>query len=96
MKPSAALDLHREAVRALVAAHGTANPRVFGSVAIGKDTEDSDLDLLVDPLEKTSLFDIIDLHDSLEALLQVRVDVLTPRALSKYFRDDVMRTAIPV
>ena len=96
MRPSAALDLHRETVRELVAAHKLTNPRVFGSVVDGDDTEDSDLDLLVDPIEETSLFDVVDLHASLEALLQVKVDVLTPRALSRYFRDDVLRSAVPI
>jgi len=31
------------------------HPRVFGSVLTGTDDEDSDLDLLVDPTEHTSL-----------------------------------------
>ena len=43
------LNAHREAIRAIVAAHRGANPRVFGSVARGEDTEESDLDILVDP-----------------------------------------------
>ena len=58
MRPSLALDSNRDAIRRVVAAHRACNPRVFGSVAHGDDTEDSDLDILVDPTADTSLFDI--------------------------------------
>jgi uncharacterized protein len=45
-------------VRAIVARYPVGNPRVFGSVARGDDDEKGDLDLPVDPTEKTSLFDL--------------------------------------
>ena len=51
MKPSQVLDLHREAIRRIVLANDALNPRVFGSVIHGHDTEHSDLDLLVDPIK---------------------------------------------
>ncbi|QXQ06109.1 nucleotidyltransferase family protein [Sphingosinicellaceae bacterium] len=96
MRPSAALDLHRDAVRALIAAHRAVNPRVFGSVAAGTDTEDSDLDLLVDALPGTTLFDLGDLYGELQNLLGVRVDLVTPGDLSKYIRADVVAAARPL
>lgn len=43
--------MYRERIRAIVAHYGGVNPRVFGSVARGEDTEDSDLDILVDDPE---------------------------------------------
>lgn len=49
MRPSIALQTHRAAIRQLVAAHRARNARVFGSVLHGDDTDDSDLDILVDP-----------------------------------------------
>ena len=58
MKPSLALQANRAAIRRIMAAHRATNPRVFGSVLYGADTEGSDLDLLVDPLEGTTLFDL--------------------------------------
>lgn len=58
MKPSLALAAHREAIHHVVEAHRASNPRVFGSVLRGQDTEDSDLDILVDPLPGMTLFDI--------------------------------------
>jgi len=49
MKPSEALTAHRAELRQLVSRYGLSRPRVFGSVLSGADTEESDLDLLVDP-----------------------------------------------
>jgi predicted nucleotidyltransferase len=97
MKPSEALQRHRADIRRVLENHDTCNPRVFGSVLHGDDTEGSDLDLLVDPIDgKTSLFSIVRIKRDLEALLCVKADVLTPMALHKRFRQDVLREAVPV
>ena len=96
MKPSAALQTHRSEIRRIVAAHNASNPRVFGSVARGEDTESSDLDLLIDPTPITSLFDIGAIRHELTQLLGVRVDVLTPKSLSERFRAQVLAEAVPV
>lgn len=56
MKPSQAFEFHRGAIRRIVTANRASNPRVFGSMVHGEDTEASDLDLLMDPLEGTTLF----------------------------------------
>lgn len=96
MKPSLALETHRDAIRRIVAAHHASNPRIFGSVAHGEDTEASDLDLLIDPTSETSLFDIGAIRHELLQLLGVRVDVLTPKSLPEDFRAEVVAAAVPV
>jgi predicted nucleotidyltransferase len=96
MKPSLALATHRAAIRRVVAAHRACNPRVFGSVAHGEDTEGSDLDLLIDPTPDTTLFDIGAIRHELLQLLGVPVDVLTPRALPERSRASIVATALPV
>ena len=55
MKPSEALSAHRGDIRRIVGQNRTCNPRVFGSVLRGEDANDSDLDLLVDPLPGVTL-----------------------------------------
>ena len=80
----------------MVAAHRASNPRVFGSVAHGDDTEESDLDILIDPTPETSLFDIGAIRHELLQLLGVPVDVLTPKALPEKFRAAVLAEAVPV
>ncbi len=58
MKPSDALRQYRVEIRRIVESGHARNPRVFGSVVHGKDTETSDLDILVDPTQETTMFDI--------------------------------------
>jgi hypothetical protein len=55
MRPSEALAVHRVELRQLARRLGLSHPRVFGSFLTGTDTEQSDLDLLVDPAQSTSL-----------------------------------------
>ncbi|MFG5380090.1 nucleotidyltransferase family protein [Yoonia sp. R2-816] len=94
--PSEALAAHRAAIRRLAAVYRTTNPRVFGSVVEGKDSIDSDLDVLVEPLPKTTLFDLGGLQDELEATLGVKVDVKTPQDLPAHIRAEVEKKAVPV
>lgn len=96
LKPSAALDPKRAAVRAAASRYRTANPRIFGSVLYGTDEDGSDLDLLVDALPGTTLFDLGGLQVELEALLGVNVDLLTPGDLPLKYRDQVLAEAVPV
>ncbi|WP_367026104.1 nucleotidyltransferase family protein [Methylococcus sp. ANG] len=96
MKPSDALHNHRETILRVVEAHRAVNPRVFGSVVHGNDTENSDLDLLVDPTPDTTLFDIGAIRHELLQLLGVPVDVLTPKAIPEKFRATVLAEARPV
>lgn len=96
MKPSDALHIHRAAIRRVVESHHAHNARVFGSVLYGEDTDDSDLDILIDPTPETTLFDIGAIRNELSKLLGVPVDVLTPNALPDTFRASVIAEARPV
>ncbi|WP_074171301.1 nucleotidyltransferase family protein [Caballeronia temeraria] len=96
MKPSAALQAHREEIRRIVEAHHASNARVFGSVARGEDTDESDLDLLIDPSPDTTLFDLGAIRHKLRSLLGVPVDVLTSGAIPDRRRDAILGGAVPV
>jgi len=93
MKPSKALQTHREDIRKAAIARKACNVRVFGSVLKGEDEEGSDLDILVDPLPGATLFDLGGLQVDLEEILGVPVDLLTPGDLPVKFRDTVLREA---
>ncbi len=96
MKPSEALQANRAAIRRVVASHRAGIARVFGSVLHGRDTDTSDLDILIDPTPDTTLFDIGAIRHELGQLLGVRVDVLTPNALPEKVRASVIAEARPV
>jgi len=93
MKASEALDAHREELRELVRHHGLLGARVFGSVLSKTDAEDSDLDLLVEPAEKTGLMALAAFKIDAEKLLGVEVSVVTPAALPAKFRNSVLQKA---
>lgn len=96
MKPSERLHLHRRAIREIALRHRAADVLVFGSVLAGKDREDSDLDLLVQPTPQTSLMDLGAIQFEVSELLGIPVDVLTPNALPDHIRQQVLRDASPV
>ncbi|MBJ7475849.1 MAG: nucleotidyltransferase family protein [Betaproteobacteria bacterium] len=96
MKPSEALNKNRVQIRQIVASHHASNARVFGSVAKGEDTNQSDLDILIDPTNETTLFDIGAIRRKLKDLLGVTVDVLTPNSLPDHFREEVIASSVPV
>jgi hypothetical protein len=93
MQPSEIFPQHRDAIRELVLRAGMANPRVFGSVLRGEDTEDSDLDILVDPAPRTCLLDLAGLQIDIETRTGAKVDLLTPMCLPLKFRQKVLNEA---
>lgn len=96
MKPSDALNLHRAMIRHVVESHHARNARIFGSVLHGQDTDNSDLDILIDPTPETTLMDVAAIQVELQRLLGISVDVLTPKALPDAFRNRVLSEAVPV
>ncbi len=96
MRPSEALNLHRDRIRQIALSHRVTNLRVFGSVLRGEDTEGSDLDILVEPTSETTLMDIGAIQFELSELMNISIDVLTPRALPERFRHLVEQEAQPI
>lgn len=68
---------------------------LFGSALHGEMRQDSDIDLLVE-FEETNVpgfFALCRMENELSDLLGRKVDLRTPQELSRYFRDEVVRTA---
>jgi predicted nucleotidyltransferase len=97
MKPSEALKLHRDGIRRIVENNNALNPRVFGSVVHGEDTEESDLDILVDAIDgKTTLISLASIQIGIQELTGIKADVRTPLDLHERFRSQVVTEAQPV
>jgi hypothetical protein len=89
LKPSVALNAHRAEIRKIVEANRASNARVFGSVRHGDDTDESDLDILVEPLPGMTLLKVETIRYKLSELAGVQVDVLTlPVKLPGMRRDE--------
>jgi predicted nucleotidyltransferase len=89
-------DLPAEQILELAKRFGVTNVRVFGSRARGDATSDSDLDLLVEYTDGTSLLDVIGFEQELEELLGVKVETVSERALHPIIRDRILAEAVPL
>ena len=79
----AAIAAHRDALDAILERYQAANPRLFGSVARGDATPESDIDLLVDlmPGGGNELLRVAGIAEELSELLGTRVDVVAASLL---------------
>lgn len=77
----------REQVQAVAARHHASRVRLFGSVARGEERPDSDIDLLVDFTEESSLFDLMRMARELEDLLGRPVDIVSTGGLKERDQD---------
>ncbi len=64
---------------------------IFGSVARGEATAESDIDLLVEFSRRKSLLNLVALERQLSTALGRRVDLLTEAAISPYLRERIKR-----
>jgi predicted nucleotidyltransferase len=86
----------REEILKIAAKYGAYNMRIFGSVARGEATPDSDVDFLVELDPQRSLFDYIALTQDLAVLLGRKVDVAEPEYLHELIRNKVLNEAFPL
>ncbi|MDD1416480.1 nucleotidyltransferase family protein [Dolichospermum sp. ST_con] len=89
------LQERREEILEIALKHGAFNVRVFGSVARGEETENSDIDFLINyDINKISSWFPVGLIHDLEDLLGRKVDVVTETGLKERIRDRVLRDCI--
>ena len=62
---------------------------VFGSLARGEATENSDIDLLVEFRKPKSLLKFVALERQMSEVLGKRIDLLTEASISPYLRDRI-------
>ena len=88
---------HREEIRAAAEAAGARNLRLFGSVARGEETPESDVDLLVDfPAAERGLFPLLKLAREIEELVGRPVDVAAVEVMAEPVRERALAEAIPL
>lgn len=86
----------RKEILAVAHAHGLINVRIFGSVARGEDTPQSDIDFLVDLENGRTLLDLGGALVKLQELLGRKVDIVTERGLHWYLREKITKEALPI
>ncbi|MFP5489500.1 MAG: nucleotidyltransferase family protein [Acidimicrobiia bacterium] len=88
------LRARRDEIVELARARGASHVRIFGSVARGEATADSDVDFLVDLEPGRSLFDLGGLLMDLQELLDRNVDVATETGLRPRVARRVLADAV--
>lgn len=68
---------------------------LFGSVVRGDMTPTSDVDMLIDPPERFSLFDLAGLKVDLEDVLQRPVDVVEYESIKPLIKDSILKYEHP-
>ena len=93
MKPKIQIDTDQ--VAAFCRKHYLTKLALFGSVLTERFGPESDVDVLFeyDPDHIPSLFDVVRMERELSEILGRKADMRTPRDLSRYFRDEVVRHA---
>ena len=89
------IEVPRERLADFCRRHGIRKLAFFGSVLRDDFGPESDVDVLVEFLDeaRVGLISLAAMELELGALLGRRVDLRTPGDLSRYFRDEVLRTA---
>ena len=92
-----ALRTHRGEINEAAERVGARNVRVFGSVARGEDTLESDVDLLVDfPVRERGLLPLLTLAEQVERIVGRRVDVAAAEVMAEPVRERALAEAVPL
>ncbi len=88
------LQQQKDEILATADRYHAVNVRLFGSVARGDASEESDIDLLVDFLPGSTLLDQVALIQELSTKLGRKVDVVSSRALNKHLRQRILKESV--
>jgi len=69
---------------------------IFGSYARKEEKAGSDIDILVRFYEGATLFDFVGLADFLEERLNVKVDIVSERAIRQEIKEQILKEVIMV
>jgi predicted nucleotidyltransferase len=87
------VETHRDEIKEIVARHKGVDVAIFGSVARGDETPESDIDFLIGLERSASLFDLGRILCDLRDLLGRKVDVVDRDALRPE-DDDIRQDAV--
>ena len=92
------ISIDREKLAAFCRARGIRKLSIFGSILRHDfDPVRSDVDMLAELLPAARPgWDFFGWHEDLAAIIGRKVDLHTPNSLSEYFREEVLREALPV
>lgn len=90
------LRAQRDEILALAQQHSAFNVRVFGSVARGEATVQSDIDFLVDFFDDATLWDAVGLWQDLKEFLGRDISLIGEEEHDTRFKQRIMKDAVPL
>ncbi len=69
---------------------------LFGSFSKGTQSPDSDIDMLIEPGGKFTLFDMMNLEEELTLLTHRKIDLVEFSAIKHSIKNEVLATAITI
>lgn len=76
--------------------YNVSNIFIFGSYAKETQTEESDIDLLVETTKPISLFKFVNLKQYFENLLGKKIDLGTPNSLKPFVKNTILNEAVQI
>lgn len=76
--------------------YGVKRAGIFGSVARGESTEESDIDILVEIEGRMSLLEFAGLKLELEEILGRKVDLGEYSAIKPLIREEILKEVVPI
>ena len=86
----------RQRILPVLRNHGITRAGIFGSVARGNATIESDVDILIELDVQASLLDFVGIKLELEDVLGRRVDLVQYAAIKPALRDRILREEVPL
>ena len=69
---------------------------IFGSYIRGEERPQSDIDIIVEFLERKSLLDIVGIEQDLSEALGIKADLLTEKSISPYLIDRIKKERVVI
>ena len=80
-----------EQIKELLKQNAVSKLGVFGSSARNEETDESDIDLLVEFSKTQGLLAVIKLERELEKILGKKIDLVTEKSISPYLRSRILK-----
>jgi|LakWasMe82_HOW10_FD_contig_71_213576_length_985_multi_2_in_0_out_0_2 uncharacterized protein len=94
MKPSDLIRQYRVELRELINRNDVTNPRFIASTDRYEDTEGSDLNILVDPTDTTTLFTLGKLQSEIKNCFQIQTRLVTPNSIPESDREELIHASV--
>ncbi len=87
------IEKNNDKIKELCENYNVSSLRLFGSRLYGKNTPESDVDLIIDFSKKISLLTLVKIERELSEIIGKKVDLLTEASISPYIKQNIIKEA---